>query len=128
MTNLMGRWFERMPFLIQFLWHPALALDLVDDNDEPDHSKIVPLLVIVSVLALHACGHPLGVIQFVATLAASYGYGMFKSFLDAKQYGATATLAENVSSVLNRTENRTETITKTVIERDPELGVQPTSK
>lgn len=88
--------FKQLPFILQFIWNPFMALDLTDDDDYPDHNKVLPTLAIVGVLVCAVTGHALGAVIAIGVMAASFGFPMFKAFLESKQYSASA--RENVNT------------------------------
>lgn len=80
-----------------------MALDLTDDEDYPDHDKIMPTLATLGVFICSLSGHPLGAVIAIGIMAASFGFPMFKAFLESKSFTATATAelkeAVNKSSI-----------------------------
>lgn len=109
---------RRIPFLVRLLWDPVRALDLVDNANNPDYAKIIPVIVIVWVLYLLSKGHTISVGMVITLLAASFGQSMFRSFLKAR----SVTSDEKATLVLNRTED----IKRQIIERhDAATGTEP---
>ena len=81
--------YRGIPFVLQFAWNPFMALDLIDDNDFPDHKKILPTLATGGIILLAAMGKPLSAVVAIAVLAASFGISVFKEFLQARHYAAS---------------------------------------
>lgn len=129
--------YARLPFVLRFVIDPIRALDLLDQHEIPDHTKIVPFLVIAACVALQAVGHPFGVLQMTVLCSASFGAACFRMFLrtktvtgtatDTAKEELTATMAHTVTESHVETKNTTEQITRSILERrDPDLGVDPT--
>lgn len=106
--------FQGLPFALQCVYNPFLALDLTDDDGYPDHSKILPTLATAGVLGLSALGHPLTAVVAVAVLAASFGFPMFKSFLESKSYTATAT--GDLKEAITNSKTTVTTIAQTLVQ------------
>lgn len=134
--RLLPAWYYKMPWLLQVLYNAPIALDLLDDDGYPDHQKVLPLIVVIGIFALAACGIPISTSMAVVLATAVYGPTMWGKFIDA--HTLTGTLSESVQELKQKIENSVTntqntntnttntTITKTVIARDPVDGVQPT--
>jgi len=105
--------YQRLPFALQFTWNPFLALDLTDDEDYPDHNKILPTLATGGIFVCALAGHPLGAVVSIAVLSASFGLSIFKQFLDSKQYSATS--ADEIKASISNLSTTTRTITEQLV-------------
>jgi hypothetical protein len=101
---------NRVPWVLQLLWHPPEALDLVDGEGRIDHGKVLPALCLIWLLLLVTLDRAPDVWVMIVLVSASYGYGSWRTFL--------------MSKTLTRTETRQEVYTETV-KRGETLGVQP---
>lgn len=101
--------FQSLPFALQCVWNPFLALDLTDDDGYPDHNKILPTLATGGIILCSFTGHPIGAVIAIGILAASFGLPMFKTFLETKSFTATATAdlkeAVSISKVTTTVQN-----------------------
>jgi hypothetical protein len=102
---------KNWPWLLRALWNPVDALDLRDKADQPDHAKIVPWILLMISIVFHAVGIPFTWWELTTLGSLAYGYGAWRTFLQAK----------------NVTGNFASSITHTITEkRDPAAGIQPT--
>lgn len=100
-------WFWGMVVL-----NPAHSLDLVDEDGNTDHAKIVPFMVLVVVVIAHFMGKPFTVWDQVVMFSASFGYAMWRTFLK--------------SGMLRRADTVATSVVHTITERrDPVLGIDP---
>jgi hypothetical protein len=111
--------FKNLPFVLRLLIDPVRALDLLDGHVTPDHTKIIPFVVVIMIVTLKAMHNPFTVMEDTVLLTAAFGQSMWRMFLREK------TLTGTVTATLNTTLN--ETVTKQILERrDTDLGVDPT--
>jgi hypothetical protein len=100
-------------------WYdPLYWLDLRDRDGRPDHQKIVPFVVILAAIVLHAVGQPFAWWELVVLGAIAFGPRMYGLFLRRSSFtfGASA----------SRTDTYTETVSRQEIvkRRDPILGFE----
>lgn len=105
------------PWLLRALWNPIEALDLRDNDDKPDHGKVLPWILLMAAIVFHAMGIPFAWWELTALGSLAYGYGAWRTFLKAKSVSGTFT--ESVQ----RTSIHTHSITE---RRDPSEGIEPT--
>jgi hypothetical protein len=111
--------FDHLPFVLRLIIDPVRALDLLDGHTVPDHTKIIPFVVVIMIVALKAVHNPFTVMEDTVLLTAAFGQSMWRMFLREKTL--TGTVAATVNTTLN------ETVTKQILERrDTVLGVDPT--
>lgn len=107
--------FDSLPFVLRAVIDPVRALDLIDDAGLPDHTKVVPFMVLVAIVVLKVLHNPFTVAEILVITPASFGAAMYRQFLRSKQLAATS-----VESVSTKT-------VRTILERrDAEDGVDPT--
>ena len=71
-------------FWVKALLDPVRSLDLVDRGGRPDHAKVVPFLVSLAAIVLHAIGNPIPLGHLVVLVSAAFGYGSWRTFLSSR--------------------------------------------
>lgn len=107
--------YAKLPFVVRLMLDPVRALDLLDKHDVPDHTKIVPFVVLVGVFALKVLGNPFTIAELAIIVPASFGAAMYRSFLRSKQLHVNS--SEYTSTSLIR---------KILDRRNADEGVDPT--
>lgn len=69
---------------------PLWLLDVYDSSGKPDAQKILPYIVVLGTLVLHAKGHPLDTATVIVLGAIAFGPRMFGLFLRGR-FPATGT-------------------------------------
>lgn len=113
--------FEQLPFVLRLVIDPVRACDLVDYKHEPDHTKVVPFLVICAAVVLKLLNAPLTAAELLIIMSASFGASMFRMFLRSKT--VTATVSDTTSRAF--TESKI-TVQQVLARRDAEEGIDPT--
>lgn len=75
---------KNWPYVLRLIWDPVDALDLLDDTGKPDHSKVVPVVVLALVIVFKAVGNPFTLLEMIVVLSASYGQSMWRQFLKSR--------------------------------------------
>jgi hypothetical protein len=83
---------KNWPYVLRLIWDPVDALDLLDDTGKPDHSKVVPVVVLGIIIVFKAIALPFSLMEMVVLVSASYGQSMWRQFLKSR----TATFSERV--------------------------------
>lgn len=102
------------PWVFRALWNPVEALDLRDNNNNPDHSKILPWMLLMVAMIFHAVGIPFTWWELTTLGSLAYGYGAWRTFLKAKS--VTGTFTDKVENIAIHVTER----------RDIAEGIDPT--
>lgn len=111
--------FASLPFVIRLAIDPVRALDLLDAHATPDHTKIVPFIVIVATVMLQLLHAPFTVAQMLVIFPASFGAAMYHRFMRYK--AVTATVTDSTTKSISQS-----TVTQILARRNAEDGIDPT--
>lgn len=67
------------------------ALDWLDNRGQPDHGKLMPGITLIWLLILASAHRLPGVANVIALLAASFGYGSWRTFLRSRDSSGART-------------------------------------
>lgn len=110
----------KWPWLLRAVYDPVTALDLRDKNDNPDHSKIIPWMLLVVAVVFHALGMPFTWWELTTLGSLAFGHSVWRQFLASRNVTG--------SFNTNKSANTVESITRTFTSegRDPAAGIDPT--
>ncbi len=93
---------------------PVTGLDLTDTAGATDHSKVVPVMVMVAAVVGHFTGNPFPLWHLIVMFSAAFGYGSWRTFLKSKAAQRTDT-AHQLTQVTHTISER----------RDYQQGIDP---
>lgn len=111
-----------LPWILKAIWNPVQHIDLRDAKGDPDHSKIVPWLFLITACVFHVIGKPFTWYELVALGSLCYGWAGWRAFLKSRTLTGTATA--NFTRSEQEHVSRTEVVVRE--ERDFAAGIDPT--